>query len=229
MQSKNVIATDFLCDLVELQRTSFGSFLEKGLIEELRNFSPVTDYTGRLELFFLVDDTKFKLPKFSPESAKLSNTSYSLQIFVPVRLVNNDTGEVKENEVFLGDLPLMTTHGTFVINGSERVIVNQIVRSPGVYFREDIDKNNRKTFSVNIIANRGAWLKIETDRNNLIWVRIDKTKKIPAHIFLKALGLRDNEILNGLQHPEYLKKTFQKEGYFTEREALLEVYKKLRP
>ena len=123
----------------------------------------------------------------------------------------------------------MTNEGTFLVNGIERVIINQIVRSPGVYFREDIDKNNRKTFSVNIIANRGAWLKIETDRNNLIWVRIDKTKKIPAHIFLKALGLRDNEILNGLQHPEYLKKTFQKEGYFTEREALLEVYKKLRP
>ena len=205
----NLKVTDSLGDLLEVQRASFKSFLEVGLPEELNNFSPVRDYTGRLELFFMGSNYRFKLPKISSDEAKLSNATYSLQLYVPVRLVDKDTGEVKETEVFLGDLPLMTCHGTFIINGAERVIVNQIVRSPGIYYRRELDRKGKQTYNVSIISNRGAWLKMETDRNDLIWVKIDKTKKIPAHAFLKAIGLRDNEILNGLQHPEYLKKTFQ--------------------
>jgi len=225
----NLKVTDSLGDLLEVQRASFKSFLEVGLPEELNNFSPVRDYTGRLELFFMGSNYRFKLPKISSDEAKLSNATYSLQLYVPVRLVDKDTGEVKETEVFLGDLPLMTCHGTFIINGAERVIVNQIVRSPGIYYRRELDRKGKQTYNVSIISNRGAWLKMETDRNDLIWVKIDKTKKIPAHAFLKAIGLRDNEILNGLQHPEYLKKTFQREGYFTEEESLIEIYKKFRP
>jgi len=134
-----------------------------------------------------------------------------------------------EQEVFVGDLPLMTDRGTFIINGAERVIVNQIVRSPGIYYKSETDRQGRRTYSGSLISNRGAWVKFETDRNDLIWVRVDKTRKIPAHVFLKAMGLSDNDIYNGLRHPEYLKKTFRVEGNYTTEEALIQMYTKLRP
>jgi DNA-directed RNA polymerase subunit beta len=144
-------------------------------------------------------------------------------------LLNKETGDIKEQEVFIGDLPLMTDRGTFIINGAERVIVNQIVRSPGVYYKSEIDKNGRRTYSASLIPNRGAWLKFETDRNDLVWVRIDKTRKLSAQVLLKALGLSDNEIFDALRHPEYFQKTIEKEGQFSEEEALMELYRKLRP
>jgi DNA-directed RNA polymerase subunit beta len=144
-------------------------------------------------------------------------------------LINKETGEIKEQDVFIGDLPLMTDRGTFIINGAERVIVNQIVRSPGVYYKSEIDKNGRRTYSASLIPNRGAWLKFETDRNDLVWVRIDKTRKLSAQVLLKALGLSDNEIFDALRHPEYFQKTIEKEGQFSEEEALMELYRKLRP
>ncbi|MFK0734931.1 MAG: DNA-directed RNA polymerase subunit beta [Gloeotrichia echinulata HAB0833] len=230
MTSEKYLEPAFLLpDLIEIQRSSFRWFLEEGLIEELNSFSPITDYTGKLELHFLGHNYKLKEPKYSVEEAKRRDSTYAVQMYVPTRLLNKETGDIKEQEVFIGDLPLMTDRGTFIINGAERVIVNQIVRSPGVYYKSEIDKNGRRTYSASLIPNRGAWLKFETDRNDLVWVRIDKTRKLSAQVLLKALGLSDNEIFDALRHPEYFQKTIEKEGQFSEEEALMELYRKLRP
>ncbi len=218
-----------LPDLVEIQRASFRWFLEEGLIEELNSFSPISDYTGKLELHFIGKDYKLKRPKYDVDEAKRRDSTYAVQMYVPTRLINKETGEIKEQEVFIGDLPLMTDRGTFIINGAERVIVNQIVRSPGVYYKSEIDKNGRRTYSASLIPNRGAWLKFETDKNDLVWVRIDKTRKLSAQVLLKALGLSDNEIIDALRHPDYYQKTLDKEGNPSEEEALMELYRKLRP
>jgi DNA-directed RNA polymerase subunit beta len=218
-----------LPDLVEIQRESFRWFLEEGLIEELDSFSPITDYTGKMELHFVGKEFKLRSPKYSVDEAKRRDATYAVQMYVPTRLINKETGEIKEQEVFIGDLPLMTDRGTFIINGAERVIVNQIVRSPGVYFKLDVDKNSRRTYNASLIPNRGAWLKFETDKNDLVWVRIDKTRKLSAQVLLKALGLTDAEIFDSLRHPEYFQKTIDKEGQFGEEEALMELYRKLRP
>jgi DNA-directed RNA polymerase subunit beta len=218
-----------LPDLIEIQRASFRWFLEAGLIEELDSFSPITDYTGKLELHFMGKDFKLKRPKYDVDEAKRRDSTYSVQMYVPTRLINKETGEIKEQEVFIGDLPLMTERGTFIINGAERVIVNQIVRSPGVYYKSETDKNGRRSYNASLIPNRGAWLKFETDKNDLVWVRIDKTRKLSAQVLLKALGLTDGEINDSLRHPEYFQKTIEKEGQFSEEEALMELYRKLRP
>ena len=230
MTTEKYIEPAFLLpDLIEIQRSSFRWFLEEGLIEELNSFSPITDYTGKLELHFLGQNFKLKRPKYSVDEAKRRDSSYAVQMYVPTRLINKETGEIKEQEVFIGDLPLMTDRGTFIINGAERVIVNQIVRSPGVYYKSEIDKNGRRTYSASLIPNRGAWLKFETDRNDLVWVRIDKTRKLSAQVLLKALGLSDAEIFDALRHPDYFQKTIEKEGQYSEEEALMELYRKLRP
>ena len=220
---------DLLPDLIEIQRSSFMWFLEEGLIEELNSFSPITDYTGKLELHFLGENYKLKQPKYDVDEAKRRDSTYSVQMYVPTRLINKETGEIKEQEVFIGDLPLMTERGTFIINGAERVIVNQIVRSPGVYYKAETDKNGRRTYSASLIPNRGAWLKFETDKNGLVWVRIDKTRKLSAQVLLKAIGLSDSEILDSLRHPDFYQNTLDKEGNPSEEEALLELYRKLRP
>ena len=230
MTNEAIMEPAFLLpDLIEIQRASFRWFLEEGLIEELNSFSPITDYTGKLELHFLGHNYKLKEPKYGVDEAKRRDSTYAVQMYVPTRLINKETGEIKEQEVFIGDLPLMTDRGTFIINGAERVIVNQIVRSPGVYYKSEIDKNGRRTYSASLIPNRGAWLKFETDRNDLVWVRIDKTRKLSAQVLLKALSLSDNEIFDALRHPEYFQKTIEKEGQFSEEEALMELYRKLRP
>ena len=220
---------NLLPDLIEIQRSSFRWFLEEGLIEELNSFSPITDYTGKLELHFMGGDYKLKQPKYDVDEAKRRDSTYAVQMYVPTRLINKETGEIKEQEVFIGDLPLMTDRGTFIINGAERVIVNQIVRSPGVYYKSETDKNGRRTYSASLIPNRGAWLKFETDKNDLVWVRIDKTRKLSAQVLLKAIGLGDNEIIDALRHPDYYQKTLDKEGNPSEEDALLELYRKLRP
>lgn len=220
---------NLLPDLISIQRSSFRWFLEQGLIEELDSFSPISDYTGKLELHFIAENYRLKEPKYDVDEAKRRDASYSVQMYVPTRLINKETGEIKEQEVFIGDLPLMTDRGTFIINGAERVIVNQIVRSPGVYYKAEIDKNGRRTYSASLIPNRGAWLKFETDKNGLVWVRIDKTRKLSAHVLLKAIGLSDNEIMDALRHPDFYQKTLEKEGNPTEEDALLELYRKLRP
>ncbi|HEY9632528.1 MAG TPA: DNA-directed RNA polymerase subunit beta [Coleofasciculaceae cyanobacterium] len=228
--TQNYTAPNYtLPDLVEIQRSSFRWFLEEGLIEELNSFSPITDYTGKLELHFLGKNYKLKRPKYDVDEAKRRDSTYAVQMYVPTRLINKETGEIKEQEVFIGDLPLMTDRGTFIINGAERVIVNQIVRSPGVYYKSETDKNGRRTYSASLIPNRGAWLKFETDKNDLVWVRIDKTRKLSAQVLLKALGLSDNEIIDALRHPDYYQKTLDKEGNPSEEEALMELYRKLRP
>jgi DNA-directed RNA polymerase subunit beta len=218
-----------LPDLVEIQRSSFRWFLEEGLIEELESFSPITDYTGKLELHFLGKQYKLKRPKYDVDEAKRRDGTYAAQMYVPTRLINKETGEIKEQEVFIGDLPLMTDRGTFIINGAERVIVNQIVRSPGIYFKREEDKTGKRTYNASLIPNRGAWLKFEIDKNGIIWVRIDKTRKLSVHVLLKAMGLSNNEILDKLRHPDFYLKTIEKESDFTEEDALMELYKKLRP
>ena len=149
-------------------------------------------------------------------------------MYVTCRLINKETGEIKEQEVFIGELPLMTERGTFIINGAERVIVNQIVRSPGVYFKDDQDKNGRRTYNANVIPNRGAWLKFETDKNNLLYVRVDKTRKINAHVLMRAMGLSDNDVIDKLRHPEFYQNSIDSandEGINSEDQALLELYK----
>jgi len=222
----------YLPDLVEVQRASFKWFLEKGLIEELDSFSPITDYTGKLELHFVGTEYRLKRPRHDVEEAKRRDATFASQMYVTCRLVNKETGEIKEQEVFIGELPLMTERGTFIINGAERVIVNQIVRSPGVYFKDEQDKNGRKTFNASLIPNRGAWLKFETDKNDLLHVRVDKTRKINAHVLMRAIGLSDNDVLDKLRHPEFYRKSIEAandEGISSEDQALLELYKKLRP
>ncbi len=225
-------AATYLPDLVEVQRSSFKWFLDKGLIEELDNFSPITDYTGKLELHFIGAEYKLKRPRHDVEEAKRRDATFASQMYVTCRLVNKETGEIKEQEVFIGELPLMTERGTFIINGAERVIVNQIVRSPGVYFKDEQDKNGRRTYNASVIPNRGAWLKFETDKNDLLHVRVDKTRKINAHVLMRAMGLSDNDVIDKLRHPEFYKKSIDaanEEGISSEDQALLELYKKLRP
>ena len=222
----------YLPDLVEVQRASFKWFLDLGLIEELESFSPITDYTGKLELHFIGSEYRLKRPRHDVEEAKRRDATFASQMYVTCRLVNKETGEIKEQEVFIGELPLMTERGTFIINGAERVIVNQIVRSPGVYFKDEMDKNGRRTYNASVIPNRGAWLKFETDKNDLLHVRVDKTRKINAHVLMRAMGLSDNDVLDKLRHPEFYKKSIEAandEGISSEDQALLELYKKLRP
>ncbi|WP_414478248.1 DNA-directed RNA polymerase subunit beta [Prochlorococcus marinus] len=222
----------YLPDLVEVQRASFKWFLEKGLIEELKSFSPITDYTGKLELHFVGEEYRLKRPRHDVEEAKRRDATFASQMYVTCRLINKETGEIKEQEVFIGELPLMTERGTFIINGAERVIVNQIVRSPGVYFKDEMDKNGRRTYNASVIPNRGAWLKFETDKNNLLYVRVDKTRKINAHVLMRAMGLSDNDVVDKSRHPEFYKQSIDSandEGINSEDQALLELYKKLRP
>ena len=218
-----------LPDLVEIQRASFRWFLEEGLIEELDSFSPITDYTGKLELHFWGKKISLKRPKYDVAEAKRRDATYAVQMYVPTRLLNKETGEIKEQEVFIGELPLMTDRGTFIINGAERVIVNQIVRSPGVYYKSETDKNGQRTYNASLLPNRGAWLKLETDKNNLVWVRIDKTRKLSAQVLLKAMGMSTSEILDSLRHPDCFQKTIDFEGEYTDGDALIELYRKLRP
>ena len=173
-----------------------------------------------------------KRPRHDVEEAKRRDATFASQMYVTCRLINKETGEIKEQEVFIGELPLMTERGTFIINGAERVIVNQIVRSPGVYFKDEMDKNGRRTYNASVIPNRGAWLKFETDKNNLLYVRVDKTRKINAHVLMRAMGLSDNDVVDKLRHPEFYKQSIDSandEGINSEDQALLELYKKLRP
>ncbi|MBU6430136.1 MAG: DNA-directed RNA polymerase subunit beta, partial [Cyanobacteria bacterium REEB65] len=218
-----------LPDLIEIQKQSFKWFLEEGLREELVSFSPIVDYSNRLELHFLTDYT-LGTPKYTVEDCRVRDATYSKPLRIPVRLITKETGEVKEQEIFIGELPVMTPQGTFVINGAERVIVSQIVRSPGVYFKRETDPSGKKTYSATVIPNRGAWLKFETDVNNQIFVRIDKTRKLHATVLLRALGYQDSEMMDLFRHREFLAETMKNDKTDHSIEAaLIEVYKKLRP
>lgn len=219
---------DDLPDLIEVQKKSFEWFLKEGLKEELLSFSPIKDYTGRLELHFLPNYT-FDNPKYTIEEARIHDTTYAKQLRVMIRLVNRDSGEIKEQEVYIGDIPTMTDKGTFIVNGAERVIVSQIVRSPGVYFKRDVSPTGKRLYNATLIPNRGAWLKIETDSNDLVYVKIDKNRKILATTLLKAMGITVSEMETLFTHAEFLKKTLDKDTAETTDDALVEVYKKLRP
>lgn len=217
-----------LPNLIEIQTKSYEWFLREGLIEMFRDISPIEDFTGNLSLEFV--DYRLGEPKYDLEESKNRDATYAAPLRVKVRLIIKETGEVKEQEVFMGDFPLMTDTGTFVINGAERVIVSQLVRSPSVYFNEKIDKNGRENYDATIIPNRGAWLEYETDAKDVVYVRIDRTRKLPLTVLLRALGFSsDQEIVDLLGDNEYLRNTLEKDGTENTEQALLEIYERLRP
>jgi DNA-directed RNA polymerase subunit beta len=216
-------------NLIEVQKNSYQWFLKEGLKEVFEEVSPITDYTGNLVLEF-VDYRLENNPKYSVQECKDRDMNYAAPLKVRVRLINKETGEVKEQEVFMGDFPLMTERGTFIINGAERVVVSQLVRSPGVYYSEQTDKSGKKMYSATIIPNRGAWLEYETDSSDVIYVRIDRTRKLPVTILLRALGYgTDSQLKEALGEDERLLNTLEKDNTKTEEEALIEIYKRLRP
>ncbi len=217
-------------NLIEVQKNSYQWFLDEGLKEVFRDVSTITDYNGNLELNFV--DYRFdEEPKYSVAECKERDVTYNVPLRVTARLNNTETGEIKESEIFMGDFPLMTDSGTFVINGAERVIVSQLVRSPGVYYSFDKDKTGKDLFKSTVIPNRGAWLEYEMDSNDVVYVRIDKNRKIPLTTFIRAIGLgTDDEIEEVFGPDERIKQTIlQKDQTANREEALLEVYKKLRP
>nr|YP_009396808.1 RNA polymerase b-subunit [Ophidocladus simpliciusculus]ARW65994.1 RNA polymerase b-subunit [Ophidocladus simpliciusculus] len=258
------ISVSVIPDLAEIQIKSFRLFLDKGLVEVLDSFPIITDPTGKLELKFFGKDYKLKFPRYSVRKAKSRDKTYSVQIYVPSKLTRKDTEFIKKHttinqtsflntsekhkkyrkrQIFIGDLPLMTNRGTFIISGTERVIINQIVRSPGIYYKKELDKNNKAIYSASLISNRGSWLKFEIDSKNQIWVKIDKTHKVNAYVFLRAIGLHSEEIKSRLNKYSFLinasnvyeqKELFKEVGKhsieeLTDEEALLIVYSKLRP
>ena len=218
-----------LPNLLDVQTSSYKWLIEEGLKEVFDDVSPIEDYSGNLILEF-VDYHLSEDIKYDIDESKQRDTNYSAPLKAKVRLINSETGEVKEQEVFMGDLPLMTPTGTFVINGAERVVVSQLVRSPGAYYKEERDKTGKKIYSATLIPNRGAWLEFETDAQGVINVRIDRTRKIPITILLRALGVESNqEIMDVIGESEAVLKTLEKDTTTNKSEALLEIYKKLRP
>nr|YP_010336950.1 RNA polymerase beta subunit [Madagascaria erythrocladioides]QUE28984.1 RpoB [Madagascaria erythrocladioides]UNJ16535.1 RNA polymerase beta subunit [Madagascaria erythrocladioides] len=262
--SSNIPSKSTLPDLVEIQRSSFRWFLENGLGEVLESFPTISDPTGRLELKLFAKEYKIKFPKYSVRQAKRRDRTYNAQIYVPVKLVrkkidqreNDDVSfgnsslnvravniqsdlltkhkKYRKRSVFIGDLPMMTNRGTFIISGTERVIVNQIVRSPGIYFKQEIDNKQKQSYSASLISNRGSWLKFEIDSKGSVYVRIDKTHKIDAYVFLRAIGLSTNDIKKGISQYDFLISSLLHSSeklneLMTEESALLHVYSKLRP
>ena len=229
-------------DLIEVQKNSYDRFLKEDLREVLNDVSPIYDFNGNLKLEF-VDYSLDKTPKYSLEECRERDMTYATALKVLVRLTNNETGEVKESEVFMGDFPLMTEHGTFIINGGERVIVSQLVRSPGVYYRESIDKAGKHLFDTQVIPSRGAWLEYEIDSNDVIWVRVDRARKLPVTSLLRALGYgSDEQIRQLLGDDEKLEATRQREGgddgtrrtrggneIKSKESGLMDIYRRLRP
>lgn len=217
-----------LPNLIEIQRNSYQWFIDTGLRELFHDISPIQDFTGNLILQFV--DYSLGEPKYSEDECKERDMTYAAPLRVKVRLINRETGEVKEQEVFMGDFPLMTDKGTFIINGAERVIVSQLVRSPGAYYAEGIDASGTKVYGATVIPNRGAWLEFETDNTESIYVRIDRTRKIPVTILLRALGYNTNaRILELFDYDGRIQNTLEKDNTESEEEALVEIYKRLRP
>ena len=214
--------------LIDIQKSSYDWFIKEGLREIFHDISPIKDFTGNLELSF--ENFELGKPKYDVEECKERDESYSAPMNVKVRLVYKDTGEIKESSVFMGDFPLMTETGTFVINGAERVIVSQLVRSPGVYYSVNMDPSGKKIFGTTVIPNRGAWIEYETDINDVIYARVDRTRKLPATVLLRALGLSSNEeIINCFGEHPFVLATLEKDTTSNRDEALIEIYKKLRP
>lgn len=217
-------------NLIEVQKNSYNWFLREGLKEVFKDVSGITDYTGNLVLDFVDYSLDVEKPNYSVNECKERDATYSAALRVTARLLNRESGEIKESEVFMGDFPLMTDSGTFVINGAERVIVSQLVRSPGVYYKMEYDKTGKELFSSTVIPNRGAWLEYENDVNDVFYVRIDKNRKLPVTVFIRALGLgTDSEIIEYFGEDDRILATIEKDSCKNTEEALLEVYKKLRP
>ncbi|MDW7739585.1 MAG: DNA-directed RNA polymerase subunit beta [Bacillota bacterium] len=220
-----------LPNLIEVQRSSFEWFLNQGLKEIFEDFSPIQDFTGNLVLEFF--DYSLGEPKYSVDDCKERDATYAVPLKVKVRLINQETGEVKEQEVFMGDFPMMTENGTFIINGAERVIVSQLVRSPGVYFKKQPDptgSTGKELISSTIIPNRGTWLEFETDISDAVFVRVDRTRKIPVTVLLRAIGYgTDEKIIDLLGEDARLREMLEKDHTDSEESALLEIYKRLRP
>ena len=217
-----------LKDLLEIQKKSYNWFITDGIKEVFEDLFPVENFSGTLSLEF--GNYHFDKPKYSIKESKDRESTFSAPLRVEVRLFNRESGEVKEQEIFMGDMPMMTDSGTFVINGAERVIVSQLVRSPSVYFNREIDKNGRELITNQIIPNRGTWLEFEVDARDVLYVRIDRTRKVPITTLLRAFGLSsDDEILKMFGEDEYLKNTIAKDSTKNTDEALIEIYEKLRP
>ncbi len=224
-KSKNTLE---LQDLLEIQKKSYQDFLEKGIREVFDDLFPVESFTGNISLEF--GDYSLETPRYSIKEAKERMVNYAAPLKVEARVFIHETGEVKEQEIFLGDMPLMTDSGTFIINGAERVIVSQLVRSPSIYYKKEIDKNGRHIISGEIIPNKGTWLEFETDAKNIVYVRIDRTRKVPITTFLRAIGLSsDEDIISVFGENEFLTNTIAKDSTKNTDEALIEIYEKLRP
>ena len=217
-------------DLIEIQKRSYEWFKTNGLKEVFAEIFPIQDFTGNLILEYIDCRLEEDAIKYDIEQCKERDATYAAPLRLKVRLINKETGEINESEVFMGDLPLMTDTGTFIINGAERVIVSQLVRSPGVYFSKNTDPAGKSFLSSTIIPNRGAWLEFETDANNLLFVRIDRTRKLPATVLLRALGMGTNaNILENYDNNKNVQNTLEKDSTASEAEALVEIYKRLRP
>src|SRR5690554_2230851 len=198
-------------NLIEIQRTSYEWFLNEGIVEMFKDISPIQDFTGNLVLEFI--DYSFGEPKYEVEECKERDATYAAPLRVRVRLISKGTGEVKEQEVFMGDFPLMTEQGTFIINGAERVVVSQLVRSPGAYFGFGVDTSGKPLHTASINPNRGAWLEFEMDANDVISVRVDRTRKIPATVLIRALGIPTNaKIIDLFGGAEAIKATLERDN-----------------
>ena len=216
-------------NLIKVQKDSYDWFVEEGLGEILRDISPIVDYSGNLILEFL-DYYMEDKTKYTVEEAKERDATYSTRLHVKVRLINRETGEIKEQEIYLGDFPLMTDSGTFIINGAERVVVSQLVRSPGCYYDSAYDKTGKKIYTSTVMPLRGAWIEYETDANDVFWARVDRTRKIPVTSLLRAIGVITDEQIRELFGEEAkIEASIQKDPIKTQDEALIEIYKKLRP
>ena len=224
-KSKNTLE---LADLLEIQKKSYQNFLDVGIKEVFDDLFPVESFTGNISLE--LGEYSFDAPRYSIKEAKERMVNYAAPLKVEARVYIHETGEVKEQEIFLGDMPLMTDAGTFIINGAERVIVSQLVRSPSIYFKKEIDKNGRHIISGEVIPNKGTWLEFETDAKNVVYVRIDRTRKVPVTTFLRAIGLSsDEDIIEVFGDNEFIQNTIEKDNTRNTDEALIEIYEKLRP
>ena len=228
MSFSNIKEVIEMPDLIDIQKQSYEWFLKSGLKDVLADASPISDFSGNLLLEFvdyrLEDETKYTI-----EEAKARNTSYCSRLQVQVRLINRETGEIKEQEIFLCDLPVMTDSGTFLINGAERVIISQLVRSPGVYFDAQRDKKGKFLYSGTIMPIRGTWIELESDSSDVYSARVDRTRKVPLTTLIRALGVETDQQIIDLFEDDLITENLYKDMAKTQDEALLEIYKKIRP
>ena len=227
--SKIEAATE-MPNLIEVQKDSYKAFIDEGIAEVFEDFSPITDFSDRFELYFL-DHKLLDTPKYCEKECRDRDATYAIPLRVNVRLVNKITGEIINQDVFMGEIPKMTDNGSFIINGAERVVVSQLVRSPGVYNGFEFDKSGKKLYNTTVIPNRGAWLEIEQDNQKVLWVKVDRTRKLQVSILLRALGFESNQQIKDLfgNDDEYIEATLLKDNTKTVKEGLYELYRRLRP